>query len=167
MEMNEIAQTFPVSAWLGPISHLIGWVGKVAPFTVRFYYTEQKLSSLLLLDIPSRGEGACYSFSTQEGRCWILVTNLSPFDFTVERMRVSVTVDGGSFVCSLVLPKQIKAGSRETVLVKDKCPVPEAAISLMKNSKGARIEIEFVAASKIRSISELRHISDMRNLEII
>jgi hypothetical protein len=87
MELDGIIQDLPVTVWIGPVSHFIGWIGKVAPTVVRWHYTEKKLSSLLLLDISSSGEGACYSFSTQEGRCWILVTNLSPFDFTAKSFR--------------------------------------------------------------------------------
>jgi len=75
-------------------------------------------------------------------------------------------MDGGHFECNLVLPQSIKACSRQPLCVKGKCPVMETAAPMMRNSKSARVDIEFHATSKVRSLSERRYIDHMRNLEV-
>lgn len=155
-----------MTEWLGPISHFVGGVGRLLPWALRWYYTVSKLNSLLIVEISSCGEGASYNYASQEAQCWITVTNLSPFDFTVETLRVTISLNGGTFVCATPVPEAIAAGSRARLIAKDKCPVLEADISLMKKNRSAHIEFELYLKSKIRSFSERRHIADMRNVEI-
>jgi hypothetical protein len=156
-----------MSEWIGPVSQILKYTSKICPFLLRRYYTEKRLSSFLLMDISSSGEGVSYYFPSQEARCWLFVTNLSPFDFTIDRLQVTVTVDGGSFTCNITLPELVKGGSRQRIFVKGKSPLPENAAPLAKKSKKANVEIEAYIKSSIRSFGLRCHVDDMRNLEVL
>lgn len=155
-----------MTEWLGPISKLVKHIGSCIPVLLKWYYTEKKLDSLVLMDISASGQGVSYYFASQDCQCWLMVTNLSPFDLTLERLRVTISVDGGSFTCELTVPEQIKGGSQKRVFVKGKSPVPEMAGPLMKAARKAYVEIESYAATPVRKFPLRRSITDMRNLEI-
>jgi len=118
------------------------------------------------MDVPGANEGIGYHFGSQEGRCWLLATNLSPIDLTIDRLQVEVIVDGGSFTCALPLPHVVKGGSRCNVYVKGKSPMPQSSEALAKESRSGRISIEAFIKSNVREFCVRRNISDVRNLEI-
>ena len=155
-----------MSEWLGPVSYVVKYLGKALPFAARWYYSEAKLNSLLFIDISSSGEGINYYYAGQEARCWLQLTNMSPFDFTIERLQVSATTDGGDFVCSLVLPEIVEGGTRKRIFVTGKSPVTLQNMEMMKKSTKARVEITAFIASAVRTFPVRCLINEMRNIQI-
>jgi hypothetical protein len=149
-------------------SPMLKIISKICPIILRRYYTKDKLDSFLRFDIPSSGDGVTYNFHAQEGSCWMVATNLSPFDFTVDRMDVLVVFEGSSFSCTNIIPHPLKNQSTDRIPAKGKSPIlAEAAQFAKKNTKNVRVEIAAYIVSTIHSFDVKRIISDVKNFQLL
>jgi hypothetical protein len=149
------------------IPTVLKWTSKICSPLLRFYYTSQKLDPFLLLDIPSTGDAVSYYFSSQEARCYLTATNLSPFDFTVDRINLEVVIDGGSFSCASTMPFLIKGSSRGQIFAQSKSPMTSDIWNFAKNSKQASVNIDAYIVTSIRSFQIRRYITDLKNIRVI
>lgn len=130
--MNNLTTTIPT---------VLKYVSQFASFPLRWFYTEQKLDEFIKLDISASGGGIEYYFPSQEGSCWLKAYNLSPFDFTFDRMQVDVSIDGASFICTSTMPILIKGMSEKQIYVRSKSPMTPDAARSAKESKQGRVDV--------------------------
>jgi hypothetical protein len=87
------------------ISDMLRITSRVFPLLLRNHYTSERLGALIKLDVSASGDGVTYYYPTQEATCWLVATNLSPFDFSIDRIEVDVVLDAGSFSCIGIIPE--------------------------------------------------------------
>jgi hypothetical protein len=143
-------------------------ISKICPWLLRRYYTSERLDPLIKLDVSSSGERVNYNFHSQEGSCWLTATNLSPFDFTIDRMEVDVVIDSGaSFSCTKIMPEVLKGTGNQQIYVKSTSSMLAETAQRAKDSKRARIEIQAFIVSSIRSFTIRRSIADVSNVRVL
>jgi hypothetical protein len=142
-------------------------ISKICPWLLRGYYTREKLDALIKLDVSSSGERISYYFTGQESMCYLTATNLSPFDFIIDRMVISVVVEGGAhFTCVKVLPDILKATGTQTIFARGHSPMLPDVAQRAKDSKRASIEIDAYIVSSIHSFLIKRQLSDVTGVKI-
>lgn len=147
------------------IPTVLKYTSKVCSPLLKWYYTEQRLQKFLLFDISASGEPLLYNFHSQEGTCYLAVTNLSPFDFTVDRIKVDVVLNGGgSFSCTSQIPNLVKGASREMIYLRSGSPMTDRVFQHAKEAKRARVEIETYIVTNIRSFRIHRYLDDIKNV---
>ncbi|MGD0351267.1 MAG: hypothetical protein ABSB84_13280 [Verrucomicrobiota bacterium] len=143
----------------------------IAAPLLRRYYTEGRLNQFLFLDIPSSGIGLQYISYSQEGSCWLNVCNLSPFDFTMDRILIEAVIDGGaSFSCTNLMPIGpcvLKGQTINKIYVQGKSPMQPEMVKSAKGGKRARVNITAYIVTSIRSFNISRQIGDLKNFEVI
>jgi len=149
------------------ISDMLKFISKVFPLALRAYYTSARLERLVKVDISASGDGATFQHCDQSATCWLAFTNLSPFDFTIDRIEVEVALDAGSFSCSNIIPQTLKAASDQRIYVHGRCPVTlEAARFAKEKSTRARVGVRAYIVSSIRPFVINRYIEDVKNFRI-
>lgn len=145
---------------------MLKFVSKVCPILIRWHYTEARLEPLIKLDISSSGGGVQYYYQSQEGTCYLTVANLSPFDFTIDRMEVVIATEGGELTFSGIFPQVIKATATQSIFIRDRSPVLLETAQRAKASKRARLDITAYVTSSIRCFTIRRHLSNVTNVEV-
>jgi len=146
---------------------VLNYTSKICSPLLRLFYSSTKLDAFLLIDITPTGNPVNYYFHSQEGTCDLMVTNLSPFDFTVDRIKVNVVLDsGGAFSCTHHMPQVVKGGSRASIFMRSGSPMTAEVLVHAKNCKRARADIEAYIVTKIRSFPIRRHIEDLGNIRV-
>lgn len=150
------------------IFDMLRMISKICPWLLRRYYTSERLDALIKLDISSSGERISYWFNNQEGSCYLTATNLSPFGFTIDRVEVTVTMDGGgTFLCTKIMPEVLKATNTGSIHVRSSSPMLADIAQRSKDSKRANIQIQAYIVSSIRSFTIRRHISDVTGVRVV
>jgi len=150
------------------IPEILKWTSKVCGWSLRLFYPAEKLQRYLLFDILANGDRLRYNFHAQEGTCILTATNLSPFDFIVDRIKVNVVTDkGGTFSCTHEMPHVVKGSSQDTIFMLSKSPMTEQVAKLAKNSERGTVTIEAHIVSNIRSFNARKHIEDVRNIRVL
>ena len=139
----------------------------VCPVLLRKHYTSERLDRLIKLDVSASGDGATYNYHNQEATCWLAATNLSPFDFTIDRIEIDVVLDAGSFSCISIIPQILKAASDQRIYVHSRCPMTlEVAKFAKEKSTRATVNVQAYITSSIRPFVIARHINDLKNFQI-
>lgn len=74
---------------------IIRALSKVFGFVMKKYYTKQKLSSMVKVNISSEHSGITVNCSElPDARAWIEVTNLSPFHVTIHGIEAELYLSG-------------------------------------------------------------------------
>ena len=147
---------------------MLKFISKVCPPLLRWHYTSKRLDQFIKMDVSSSGERVNYNFSSQEGSCWLTATNLSPFDFTIDRMEVEIIIDGGAcFTCQKLMPEVLKATGNQQMFVKGTSPMLAEVAQRAKEGKRARIEIQAFVISSIRTFTIRRSISDVGSIRVL
>lgn len=153
--------TFPI------ISGMLRITSKVFPLLLRKYYTSTRLDQLIKLDVSASGDGVTYYHPRQEAICWLGVTNLSPFDFSIDRIKMDVDFDAGSFSCTGIIPEMLKGSESRRICVRSRSPMTiEAARFAKEKSTHARVSVQAYIVSSIRSFTVTRYIDDVKNFQI-
>jgi hypothetical protein len=156
---------------------IVKWASKIAlnpniiaSLLLRQRYTEERLKQLLFLDIPSSNIGLQYNSYSQEASCWLNVCNLSPFDFTIERILIEAVIDGGaSFSCSNLMPIGpcvLKGQTIKKIYVQGKSPMQPEVANRAKDAKRARVNVTAYIVTSIRSFNVSWQIGDLKNFEV-
>jgi hypothetical protein len=103
-------------------------------------------------------------YPSQVATCWLDAYNLSPFDFTIDRIKVDVVLDtGGYFSCTNTTPYSVKGASHQRIYITSQCPMTQETAQRSKESKQARIDIDAHIITSIRSFRLGRHIDQVKN----
>lgn len=129
-------------------------------------YRPDKLDPMLRLDVSSSGEGVTYNYHSQDGRCWLIAANQSPFDFTIDRVAVSVSAEGGTFRCSRIFPEKIPPMGTSSILTDGKTPMLQDAAKMARSSKRVNLHVEAFVITKMHTFVVRRYINDVKNFEI-
>jgi hypothetical protein len=147
---------------------LLKYISKVCSWPLRFYYTSGRLDPYLMLDVPSSGDPADYYYPSQEATCYLNAYNLSPFDFTIDRIKVEVVLDSGVvFSCTNTIPFLIKGASHQRIFMRSQCPMTPESAQHSKTSKQARVNIDAHIITSIRSFRIGRHIEQIKNVRVV
>ena len=146
-------------------SPMLKLLSKVCPILLRRHFTAAKLEKLIEFDISSSGERVTYNFSSQEAHCNFSATNLSPFDFVIDRIAVVVTTDGASFDCLNFMPVELKSSARVEVYAHGKSPMLPDAAAAAKKSQRARVEICAYVNSRIHPFIIRKSLPDVSNVK--
>lgn len=66
---------------------LIKLLGQVVPFTLRWYYSPEKIAEKIKIRVCSEGEGiALWGGELPYAQAWLEITNLSPFPVRFDRI---------------------------------------------------------------------------------
>lgn len=149
------------------ISNMLRITSKLFPLLLRRYYTSDRLAELIKLDVSASGEGVVFYHADQKATCWLVATNLSPFDFSIDRIEVEIGLDAGSFTCTKIIPEILKGAESRKLYVHSRCPMTiEAARFAKEKSTRARVEVRAYVISSIRPFIIGRQIEDLRNFQI-
>ncbi|MDE2103402.1 MAG: hypothetical protein KGL39_39540 [Patescibacteria group bacterium] len=150
------------------IPTILKYASKLWGYPLRFYYTKERLDPLLILDISASGDRVNYQYCTQEAYCWLQAYNLSPFDFTIDRIKVEVQLNyGGCFTCENNLPITIDGASKKQFFVKSKSPMTSESFERVKKSETACVNLEAQIITSIRPFAINRSISDVKNFRLL
>ncbi|MDR3457495.1 MAG: hypothetical protein P4N60_08620 [Verrucomicrobiae bacterium] len=150
------------------IPTILKYTSKTCALPLRFYYTKQKLDSYLIFDFSASGEPINYQHCTQDANCCLDIYNLSPFDYTIDRIKVEVQVDGGaSFSCTNTSPYLIAGTSHQKIYVKSQCPMTADSARLSKDSKKAWVNIEAYIITSIHQFTLRRTMNDIKCVRVL
>ena len=150
------------------IPSLLKLGSQICSVPLRFYYTAAKLEKFLLFDIPSNGESLTYQVISQDASCYLSATNLSPFDFTIDRIKVTVVLDGGgNFSCNDHMPHIVKGCSRQSICLRGGFPTNELVAKHAREAKRANVTIEAHIITNIRSFQIRQYLNDIKNVRVI
>ncbi len=155
------------------IPTVLKYVSKFCAWPLRFYYTSARLEKFLYMDISANGEPVNYNYHSQEAYCYLKIYNLSPFDFTIDRIKIEFVVDGvGFFSCTNMMPYLINGMSHQQIYVHSSCPTtPEFAqrarekIEKKENTR-TRATIEGQVITSIRSFPIRRSLEQLKNIQV-
>jgi hypothetical protein len=152
------------------IPTILKYISKSWAWPLRFYYTSARLEKFLYLDISASGDPINYNYHSQDASCYLKVYNLSPFDFTIDRIRIEVFVDGiGSFSCMNITPYSINGMSYQQIYVHSSCSMTSESAQRAKEkneNRRARVNIEAQIITSIRSFPIWRNIEQLKNVYI-
>jgi hypothetical protein len=147
---------------------ILKYISKVWALPLRFYYTKERLDPYLILDVPSSGDPVDYYYTSQEANCGLNAYNLSPFDYTIDRIKVDVVLDGGGcFSCTNTTPYLVQGSSHHRIFVRSKCPMTPDVANRSKESKRATVNIEASIITSIRTFTIRRHIDYLKNVRVM
>jgi hypothetical protein len=160
-EMLPMIHTIPV------ISNMLKITSKVFPILLRRHYTNERLKALIKFDISASGDGVTFNYGTQSANCWLVATNLSPFDFSIDRIVVDVGLDAGAFSCTRIMPENLKGAEIRKIYVESRCPMTNEAAKFAKDrSTRARVTIRAYITSSIRPFVIEKNIEELKNFQI-
>jgi hypothetical protein len=144
------------------------YASKVWALPLRFYYTKERLDPYLKFDVSASGEPINYNYHSQDAYCYIEVYNLSPFNYTIDRIKVDVGLDaGGSFSCTNTTPYLIKGASHERIYIRSPCPMTADSAQRSKENIHARITIDAYILTSFCSFRIGRYIDQVKNVRVI
>jgi hypothetical protein len=156
--MSNLTNTIPT---------ILKYLSNISSFPLRWYYTDAMLDQFLKIDISACGGPINYIFSSQEGSCWLNVYNLSPFDYTIDRIKVEVCLNGeGSFSCEQTMPILIKGMSDHRIHIHGKSPMTPEAATASKASKEAWASINAYVITSIRKFEIRRQLTYITNVRV-
>jgi hypothetical protein len=147
-------------------SPIMKLVSKVWPQLLRRHFTKDRLEKFIEVDVSSSGERIQYYYQSQEGHCYLNFTNLSPFDFVIDRVVIVVSADGCSFTCVNLMPVELRAAAKVEVFARSMSPMLIAAAQQGKAGQRGRIEVEAYVTSAIWPFTIRKHMSDVTNVKI-
>jgi hypothetical protein len=160
-EMLPMIHTIPI------ISNMLRIISKVFPMLLRHHYTSERLNALIKLDISASGDGVTFNYGAQSANCWFVATNLSPFDFSIDRIVVDVGLDAGAFSCTRIMPENLKEAENCKIYVESRRPMTiEAAKFAKDRSTRARVTIRAYITSSIRPFIIEKSIEDLKNFQL-
>lgn len=155
------------------VGKLVELLGRIAGFTVRWYFTPKRLADNVRVDISSQHEGVVID----GGECpwfhgWLLITNHNPFPVTLDRATGELNLAGplGSFVIldGCIIPRHSTVSVRFHSYMHD-----WAAARLYKArkvEKRVRVAINPLFRCKIRSFDFSRSLeignAEIRNVRV-
>ncbi len=149
------------------ITTVLKYMSQVASFPLRWYYTAPMLDQFLKMDISACGTAIDYIYGSQEGMCWLNVYNLSPFDYTIDRIKVEVRFNtGGSFSCEQPMPNLLKGMTEKRLYIHGKSPMTSEAAKASIASKEAWVNIEAYVITSIRKFEIRRNLSNVTNVRV-
>jgi hypothetical protein len=149
------------------IPTVLKYAGKYAALSLRLFYDAKKLDSFLIFDVSASGDMINYQYVSQDCTCWIVVSNFSPFDYTIDRIKIEVAVEGGSFSCTNTTPYLVEGNSRKQIYVKGSSPMTKEVWEMAKNSKRGWVNIEARINTSIHSFNLTRQITDVKNIRVL
>ena len=118
--------------------------------------------------VSASGEPINYNYHSQDAYCYIEAYNLSPFDFTIDRIKVNVVLDtGGSFSCTNTSPYLVKGASHEKIFIRSQSPMTADSAQRAKENKQASVSIDAYILTSIRSFQTGRHIDQVKNVRVM
>jgi hypothetical protein len=146
---------------------VLKYASKVWAFPLRLYYTKERLTSYLHLDVSASGENINYIYHSQEAYCYLEAYNLSPFDFTIDRIKIYVVLDMGvSFSFTNLAPYLIKGASHQRIFIRNQSPMTTESAQRLKESKIARVSIDAYVITSICSFQFGRDINQINNIRV-
>lgn len=143
------------SFWNRPIQFFRGW-----------FYSEHELDSLLDIKPMSTGECVSAYHYSYNASCYLAFTNLSPFEFIVDRLEVSIQVDGVSIRLKRIIPEKLPPFGRKNIYCEGLFICTPEGLALAKKTGSARIEVRGYVTSCAKNFTFIRYLEQVQNFKI-
>lgn len=151
------------------IPSMLHLVSMVWPWILRRFYRPEQLQAWVAIEVSASGERIQYNYSAQTGSCYLTISNMSPFDYTLDRIQAHVVFGGTSFSCANLIPQLLKRGERKEVYIHGHSPVTYEAAQFAKGAgrgNGVRIEIVAYFESSIWPFVVNKSIEDLKGFAL-
>jgi len=148
---------------------IIRALSKVFGFVMKKYYTKQKLSSMVKVNIGSEHSGIIVNCSElPDARAWIDVTNLSPFPVTIHGIEAELYLSGRIARFVNLFNQEVPPSNQERVFIQTGLNGRQA--EHIKNNKGIenpRINIKMFLTCDLRAFEIDDREITTKNIEFI
>jgi hypothetical protein len=144
---------------------------KFVPTLIGWLYSEDRIKGEI--DIWTRATGACLtcSYSSQEGTCWLVAANRSPFEIKLQKLRVKFVGDGLNGTIEKFSPEIISSAKNKEICLQGSVPILEQNYKFAQKSISERrypkIEIKAVIVCGKKEFSWEKTHNDVQNVEIL
>ncbi len=146
---------------------ILKYASKLWALPLRFYYTPARLEPYLIFDVPASGDPIDYYYHSQEATCYLNVYNLSPFEFTIDRIKIDAVIDAGAnFSCTNLAPYVILGSSHQRIFMRSQSSMTKEAAERSKVSKQSRITIEAHIITPMCKFKIVRYIEQLKNVRV-
>lgn len=149
------------------IPTILRYGSKIWAWPLHFYYTAARLEPFLIFDVPASGDPIDFHYHTQEAICYLNVYNLSPFEFTIDRIKVDAVIDSGAnFSCTNLAPFVIQGSSHQRIFMRSQSSMTKESAERAKGGRKSRISIEAHIITPMCKFKVLRYIDQLTNVHV-
>lgn len=144
-------------------------LGAVVPLFVSWFYKPEKIAANLKFRVRGDGDGVSYECGELPGvRIWFLVSNLSPFNVEIDRLRVQVAY-GAVIGEAIHIQKHVIAASREEEFLVE-ASLNERQVAYIQKNLDQKFETKLYVNAYVNSRVhnfELTRIVETRNVRLV